>query len=447
VLRSFRLENHKSIRNEQELVLLPVYGKDRPVVPVAGIFGANASGKSNLLHGLAWMREAVVHSFAAWLPGTGIPRLPFRLDDESPVRPSGYAVDLLLDGVRYSYGFEVDDAEVLREWLHAFPRNRRRVIFDREGREIQFGSTVPELRSRGDVLRELTRGNVLFLSVAALNGIAEVGPVFQWFLARLVFGLLDERTAEEALLSYLNGDRHDAVVELIRAADLGITNVSVQRGGVVLTASLINRLIDARLVVVDDPDRQRLSGERVSGLNIPDRRALDDFLRSEPGLGATSRLRFHHGTSNAAFTMEDQSQGTRSWIGLVCRTLDALNNGGVLVIDEIDASMHPHLTTRLVGLFQDEDTNPHLAQLVFTSHDATLLSPMMGGETLERDQVWFIEKQADGGSRLYPLTDFRPRQGENTARRYITGSYGAVPTTSQYEFSQAVEDLAAADAR
>jgi AAA15 family ATPase/GTPase len=132
---------------------------------------------------------------------------------------------------------------------------------------------------------------------------------------------------------------------------------------------------------------------------------------------------------------EDQSAGTRGWISLVSHALNALANGGLLVVDEVDASLHPHLTARLIQLFRDAETNTRNAQLLFTTHDATLLDE----DTLSRDEVWFVEKDADSGStRLYPLTDFHPRKNENTEGRYLAGSYGAVPVLSDSAFRDAL---------
>jgi hypothetical protein len=110
------------------------------------------------------------------------------------------------------------------------------------------------------------------------------------------------------------------------------------------------------------------------------------------------------------------------------------------VVDEIDTSLHPVLTSRLLALFQDVGTNPKGAQLLCTTHDATLLSPTLGEQTLRRGQVWFTEKNAAGETNVYPLSDFQPRKGENLERRYLGGSYGAVPKVRGEDFADAVQD-------
>lgn len=138
-------------------------------------------------------------------------------------------------------------------------------------------------------------------------------------------------------------------------------------------------------------------------------------------------LLFRHGRHGQILGLGDQSEGTIAWMRLLVDALEALEMGSLLIIDEIDTSLHPRLTARLVELFQDMRTNPRSAQLVFATHDASLLGTSFGREVLARDQIWFVEKDADGATALFPLTDFHPRKGENTERRYLGGSYGAVP--------------------
>src|SRR5262249_6732845 len=133
-----------------------------------------------------------------------------------------------------------------------------------------------------------------------------------------------------------------------------------------------------------------------------------------------------------------QSDGTLNWLSFLEAALTALDQGSLLCIDEIDASLHPRLTPRLIELFRSPETNNAGAQLVFTTHDATLLGTSFGEDILSRDEIWFVQKGADGATGLYPLTDFHPRKDENTERRYLGGSYGAVPSVSEYEFRRAL---------
>lgn len=437
MLRSFRVANHKSFRDETELLLMPAYDRSRQVVPVAAVFGANASGKSNLLDALRWLQVAVRESYAAWEPGAGIPRTPFRLDPAVAATPSLYCVELVLAGQRYTYGLEVDDAHVVSEWLHAYPRNRRRVIFERGQGQIRLGSTVTDQRSRSEQLGRQTRDNALLLSVAAHNDLAEVQLIYRWFREQLRFATDTTELAGRELLQRLGDEaQRPTIVALVNAADLGITDITGHDEEAALAA--------ARASLRDVVGSRRFSEVLATLPQSPLATLLSEQLKNpstRPGfleqLYATfenhpdlrpGRLRFQHGGSKVLLGLEDQSAGTRNWIGLVSAALTTLSAGGVLVVDEVDASLHPHLSARLINLFRDSESNHDSAQLVFTTHDATLLDE----ETLSRDEVWFVEKEPDSGaSRLYPLTDFHPRKHEDTEGRYLAGSYGAIPIVSE----------------
>lgn len=432
MLRSFRLQNHRSFQGEAELSLLPSYPTERLAVPVAAIYGANAAGKSNLLDGLRFMSRAVQESYRRWEPEGGVPRQPFRLDPASSASPSTFVVDLLLDGVRYVYGFSIDDDHVLQEWLYGYPHGKKRVIFEREGSSVGFGSTVSEPRARAEALAELTRPNALFLSLAAQVGLTELTPVREWYVSGLRWGITRIGSAMTRSMSLVmslmdNQCEREALVDLARAADVGITDVVVDTD-------------EQALVRMQVAAQQRLAlAERELAAAPPDRDdAETEFLRwrvqqvereraSLASGQAAQRLRFVHGSAADPFDIADESAGTQAWLVLLPSVLRSLRRGSTLVIDEIDTSLHPHLTAHLVGMFQSERTNPRGAQLIFTTHDASLLGTSFGEEVLARDQIWFVEKVPGGSSSLYPLTDFHPRKEENRERRYLGGSYGAVP--------------------
>lgn len=140
------------------------------------------------------------------------------------------------------------------------------------------------------------------------------------------------------------------------------------------------------------------------------------------------RLLLTHGKYGVSFGLHEESEGTQQWLAMLRYVIPSLSEGRTLVIDEIDTSLHPLLVRKLVELFCNPATNSSSAQLVFTTHDAYLLAPVAGEPVVQRDQVWFVDKNDEGASELYPLTDFKPRKNEhNISRRYLGGSYGAVP--------------------
>ncbi|GAB3722439.1 ATP-binding protein [Amycolatopsis oliviviridis] len=406
MLRSFRLGNHRSFRDEQELLLMPAMpGDERGAVPVAAIYGANASGKSNLLDGLIYMAAAVV---GLRIVGNG--RGVFRLDPEAAERPTTFVVEIVADGGRYTYGFSVDDDGIEDEWLYAYPAKRRRVVFERSRDELKFGSTSSDLRGKFAALEELVRGDVLILSLCSELELGPLMPAYRWFEQWLRIVRVDSAWASGELANgvgeFLRRDARNGrrLLSLLAAADVGITDV---------IAESIEEPVEHR--------RPQFTARRAAGVGLHRPRW---------------RLTFRHSDADAAFELRDESAGTRNWLGLLPTVLDVLDEGWVLVIDEIDASLHPMLTAELVGLFQSEETNPHGAQLIFTTHDTSLLGTMLGDNVLDRDQIWFVDKNAEGASELYPLTDFKPRKDQNTERRYLAGSYGAVPVLG--DFTEAV---------
>lgn len=416
VLRSFRVGNHRSFREEQELLLMPAYDKERLVLPVAAIYGANASGKSNLLDALKFMVDAVRDSLAAWPADGGVPRHPFRLDRLSRDRPSIFVLELVVGGVRYTYGFEVDSDRIRAEWLYSYPEKRKRVIFERELDEVVVGSTVTDLRGKLELVKALLRPNALFLSLTAQLGIDVVWPVYRWFSGQCSFRLGGSVMDENEVINFFlgNPDLRRKIDDLVRVADFGVSSLVV-----------IGSDNGVEYDLFDEAAGRHVDGLRRSG-KVVNRQA--GKRRGE------YRINLLHG-HREVFELADESAGTKSWLALLPAVLRTLEYGGALVVDEIDASLHPRLTARLVALFRDRETNPNSAQLIFTTHDASLLSPVLGEEVLKRDEIWFVEKGEEGGSEIYSLTDFHPRkEGENLERRYLGGSYGAVPKLLEEDF-------------
>ncbi|MEU3141901.1 ATP-binding protein [Nocardiopsis alba] len=439
MLLSFRVENHKSVRHEQQLLLTPTYEDAHPenadweATTVAGIFGANASGKSNLLDALVYMRDTVRWSMSTGEPGGGIARSSFALDLDADEEPSTFVVDLMLSGVRHTYGFAVDDESVVEEWLYTYPKRRKRVLFERDGAEFSFGEGVPaKLRQ----VRDITGPNVLFLTVAARASNADVEPIYRWFSEALLFA--EERGT--AAPSWLRGRRATEeqmtrLGELLSSAGTGVRSVELRNPG--------------GLSKDEEVEEETPSGEFSSeDMNIVIQASLPplDRMVQRPVRLDSRRpwprpeLLFHHGEGDRSrpLAWREESKGTRTLTALGYEAQRVLEAGGVLIVDEIDASLHPYLSARVISLFRSETHNPHGAQLVFTSHDAALLGRIRGEEVLKRDHIWFVDKDGEGRSTLYPLSDFKPRGDDNRARRYLTGRYGAVPDVDDELFQRAL---------
>lgn len=402
MLIRFRVANFRSLRDEQEFSMVAAFQDGRKelvhldalgvdLLRVAGIYGANAAGKSNVLDALRFMRDAVTGSHRVWPPDGPIPHEPFLLDADSRTSPSFFETDFMLDGVRYQYGFELDDKEVLQEWLYAFPNRRRQVWFTRDAERSETFHFGKHFRGNNRGIEKLTRGNSLFLSVAAENAHEALGRIYSWFSSRLYLSDAASRESWTLFTAALLETKRKEILDLMRLADLGIVDVRLKRRGSAMTPG-----------------------------------------RTE---GANRFLEFRHKAKGdpVSLTLGEQSRGTQSWFSLAGALIDALENGAILCLDEIDTSLHTLLTLEVIRMFQNPEQNPRNAQLVFNSHDTTLLGSLLEEPALRRDQVWFVEKDEEGASHLYPLSDFKPRKFENVERGYLQGRYGAIPFTGPLE--------------
>lgn len=428
MLVEFRVENYKSFKEAQTLsmvassddslaentITVDALGKRR-LLRSAVVYGANASGKSNLVDAFDFVRSFVAIS-VEWEPGKGIPVKPFLLDEVCAGSPSTFEVTFIHEGVRYQYGFSVDRERVHEEWLVAYPRGKAQTWYERpaegadDAENWYFG---PGLKGEKKRLVPLTRPDALFLSVGAKFAHEQLTGVHEWFSPTSSGGLLamsgtnepgNVRLLEQATaFSLYSSKSFRKFSEVLMLADLGISDVSIEQ-----TASL--------------PDADLLQSEH--------RRQLAIALATQKPFD----IRLEHRTQDDAdtgiyFPWEDESHGTRRFFGLLGPWQSALGAGGVLVIDEIDASLHPLLVRALVELFHDPETNPRGAQLIFNTHDTTQLDSTL----FRRDQVWFVEKDAGGASHLYPLLDYKPRKGEALEKGYLAGRYGAIPFLGSLE--------------
>ncbi|MGH3646139.1 MAG: AAA family ATPase [Micromonosporaceae bacterium] len=412
MLLAFRVANYRSIRDEQELsfvatgfnertaVEVPIEPKGTiKVLPVEGIYGKNASGKSNVLRALQSMfrlvRSADVHRDRARY--VDFQQTPFLLEAGPRGRPTRFEVELLLRGVRYVYGFEFGEDMVRSEWLHAYPNGRRQVWFDRAGPVADdFRFPGDHLKGPKATLVELVRPEALLLGLVSRVVIhPQLEPIADWFrwgmssrIGRDV-GLARYRR-ELDLARFLSGRYGDRARELIGHADLGL------RDAVVIERSV---------------------GDKTE-----------------------ARVQLHHACASGeiALPLQEESEGTVSWLLALQLILPALDKGRILLFDELTANLHPQLAAEVIRMFQDPRVNDRTAQLVFTSHDVSMLGTQFGAPLLDRDQIWFTEKGDDGATELYPVTDLKPRKGENIEHGYLSGRYGAAPDLSPGEIGRAL---------
>lgn len=423
MLIEFRVENHRSLREEQALSMVAgalgdpadprlrmIRGHAEALLPVAALYGANASGKSNVLSALAFMQEAVLESHRQWAPDLGVPRSPFAWG-ESKTAPSIFEVTVIVRGVRYQYGFAVSDHEFLEEWLYAWPRGKKQVWFEREAGRFRFGD---QLKGENKLIEEVTRPNALFLSAAVQHKHSQLATVFGWFSALRSVGVTSRSRASYTTLY------RDFLDESRIASMIALKGLDVDAGA---ENSPIGTLIDRFRIL--------LKGADVGIVDVAINLRISDQMRQPDGV-ARFYLKHLADNDDSWLPLEEESNGTRTLFRLAIPMLDALEGGSVLLVDELEASLHPVLAQHIVRQFNDPRTNPHNAQLIFTTHDTNLLGPISGAPTVRRDQVWMTEKDAEGATSLYPLTDFKPRKAENLERGYLQGRYGAIPFLGEF---------------
>ena len=403
MLLRFAVSNHLSIRDRQELSLVAsslsgpedgliecVLSPSGSVLPTVVIYGANASGKSNLVGALETMRRMVLSSHREGKPDGGVlGRQHFRLDGACAAAPSLFEVDFVLGGVRHHYGFKATDNAFVGEWLLDYPLGRPRTLFERDRGEFRFGRG---LKGRNRLIADLTRENSLFLSAAAQHGHEKLTSVFSYFLnVNGVTGQAISGRVESNFLS--NGELDQRVLNFLGKADTGI--------------------VDYRLRVEELAEDERELMSKLSRLGVqtpPDRMSSIELA--------------HRGLEDDVYLeLEHESAGTRRLLVILARLFEALDTGTPLVVDELDLSLHTQASQALLGLFCARRTNRSGAQLIATVHDTNLLAAPF----LRRDQVWFTEKTADGATETYPLSDIRTRKGDNLEKGYLQKRYGAAP--------------------
>ncbi len=423
----FRVKNHRCFRDEQ--VLSMVAGTDKKSLPgnvietdkfrllrSAAIYGPNASGKSSLIEALGFMQHFVVNS-ARSLPGDAIAVDPHRLDLAREGEPSLFELTFLIDGIRYQYGFTVTRKRVLEEWLYSYPTSRAREWFRREWDEQagkpKYVFPSHNLKGRKQEIADEAGENRLFLSWAASRNHEQLLPIYEWFQYWLrelpPKDLLKPLTAK---MAFDDEAIRGVVVQLLQSADIGVSGVNVEE--LEFDESVITQLDEVQSLA----ERQR--SERV------------DQMRANWDKQWHFHVELKHqgpGESVVPFSLADESVGTQRFFSVLGPWILALLKGVTIFVDEIDASLHPMLTRKLIRLFHDSEWNRHGAQLILTSHDVSL----MDSSLFRRDQIWLTEKDADGAAQLYSLNDYKPRKGENWRKGYMAGRYGAVPILGDFD--------------
>ncbi len=370
----------------------------------AAIYGANASGKSKLLDAMTFFRGFIRNSSKDTQVSDKIPVESFRLNPKYLKRPSSFEASFLIRGVKYRYGFEIDRNKVYTEWLFVSATAKEIPLFIREKQSIEIHRNFKE----GKGLIEKTRPNALFVSVIAQFNGEICTSILKWCENfNVISGMEDESYEGFTASLFRNKEKKKRIMEFVAGADLGITDVKVDEYDLTMDKLPKDMSDDLKLKLL----------EHAKGKKAYELTTLHNIFDDKGEIVGSDSFDF----DNA------ESEGTKKYFRMAGPIIDTLLNGGVLIIDELDARLHPILTKFIVRLFNSSKTNK-AAQLIFVTHDTNLLS----GCSLRRDQIWFIEKDRVGATKLYSLGEYKlgntkVRNDASFEADYLKGKYGAIP--------------------
>jgi hypothetical protein len=415
MLVEFSISNYLSFKAKTTLSLAATSIKEhvdtnifsterRYLLKGAVIYGANASGKSNFIKAMSTMRRMVLQSFEQ-SSADELNITPFLLNTETENAPSFFEAVFVIDNIRYRYGFEADDKKIHAEWLFEALKNAEKPMFLRENDGVEVMKNFPE----GKDLEERTRDNALFIAVADQFNGRVAKKIMKWFnnfitisglthegYKGVTFGMLENKQTSPKLLNFY------------KKLDMGFDDISINK-----------KLFDPKELPKDTPES--VVKQLITDLEGAFKIDIKTIHKKYNDAGKT--------VGHVEFDMRSQeSSGTNKIFNISGPVFDALNDGGVLVIDELDASLHPLLTLAVTRLFNSKQFNPNNAQLIFATHDTNLL--YYGN--YRRDQIYFIEKDQFGATDMYSLVEYKEegktiRKDRSFEKDYIEGRYGAIP--------------------
>ena len=414
MLLQFNVKNFMSIKDEVVLSLIANASKEREesliqvgkerVLPSIAMYGANAAGKSNIFKALTAAIILVRNSNNMQINmHTGI--IPFMLDDNSRNEPTKFDFLFVHNGIKYAYGFKGDNTNIYEEYLYEYKSSRPTVIFERTSIDnYEYTAAYANLKQ----YEEKNTNNKLFLCTATAWNCQATKNAFMWFaenvdtytsidiqIGNAYFDELDKRKDNPKFKKLL--------LEMLKHADINISDYDFESRkiqdmskimlppGIALNAEIVNEIIN-------NTKEYKLETHH----SIETKKGIKDY----------------------ALSFDVESAGTKLVFAYAPIILDALEKGRTIIVDEIDSCLHPMLLAYLVSIFNDKAQNKNGAQLIFNTHDTSLLDL----SRFRRDQIYFVEKNnLNGITDLYSLADFSPRKTDDIRKGYMQGRYGAIP--------------------
>ncbi|HEY9864256.1 MAG TPA: ATP-binding protein [Candidatus Obscuribacterales bacterium] len=404
---TFSLVASKVVSSHEELDENNVFNFDDELrlVKSAAVYGANASGKSNLIKAMGFMARFILTSSKETQVGDEIDVKEFKLNTQTLDKHSFFEIVFILDQRIYRYGFEVNRERVISEWLFHVPKVKEINLFQRNFDQIEVKK---QFEKQGKEIFERTRPNALFLSVVAqFNGVIAKNILLFFREKFNVLSGLREHLYQGYTIAQFK-KYPDPIIQLIKQLDLDIDNIIIQTK-VLRSEQLPNEL----------PEELRQFIMKANNLESNEIQTIHKKYDDQGKIVSLEKFNLD----------EDESEGTKKVFAFAGLILETLTNGEVLVIDELDAKLHPLITQTLINLFNSKTTNPKNSQLIFTTHDTNLLN----NKIFRLDQIWFTEKNNQGASDLYSLIEYKVSSDASLESDYIKGKYGAIPFIGNLE--------------
>jgi AAA15 family ATPase/GTPase len=433
MLIRFTVSNYLSFNEEIEFSMIPgkcrshthhvVKGNKRSNINIlrAGvIYGANASGKSNLVKAISFARNLVINGTR---PKKHIPRTHFKFDTSCVNKPSRFEFEFNLKKEAFAYGFELDTQRIHNEWLYKITKTTQKKIFERQTLEngesqVEFGNFhFKDKREQKLVNLMKTRENQLFLTQSIEAGIKQFEHISNWFRKLIIVfpEALDHRlefTFEG------NGMLHNLLIDFLKRFDIGISGISLKPIDLKSDSTALPLEIQTRLTEMLEPGKTTI-------FNTPDNTCYLVSMNERNELEAFKLMTNHKikgSTDETTLEIKDESDGTQRLLELIPALYLVLNGDYVCIIDELDRSMHPKLSFNILEMFLDSRIK-HESQLIVTTHETNLLNLNL----LRRDEIWFVEKNKDGASSVFSLEEFIPRYDSDVRKGYLLGRFGGIP--------------------
>lgn len=424
MLVEFTVNNFKSIKNSVKFSMLTSTKdigntfdiRDYKLLSSAIIYGANASGKSNFLRALAFMGRFVLNRFKILQSIDKLPHEPFKLCTDAEDSSSFFEIVFFINDIKYRYGFEMDSHTIYSEWLFADEKGKEAKLFIRDIDEDDYVN--PNRFKEGyqffDKKNQKIKiaKNQLFIWKCDQEDGEISKSILKWFNNFNMIDGMDHQDYKNFTMKKMEDENFkNKIVQLVKTADIDIDDISIEEDGVPLD-------VIEKLPMPDNLKKEILNDGGLKSIEINTKHKKYDSDGNVIG--------------EVIFELDkEESKGTRKFFAMSAPIIDTLQNGKILIIDELDANLHPILTQHLIQLFHDKNINSKNAQLIFATHDTNLLKPHI----FRRDQIWLTEKDKYSSTDLYSLAQFKGvRAKEDFEKQYIQGKYGAIPYLGKFEF-------------